>query len=417
MSERVKVAIDYCIKQKQEHLLDYLKPVFSDKAAYLAEQILKSDFSVVNKLFKESSTNLSDMKSQIITPIKSFDLASATEKQKDEMTRLGMDAIIKGEVASITMAGGQGTRLGHSGPKGTFLLESVPAKSLFEIQTDRLLEIHTKTDVYIPWLIMTSEENNDETINYFKQNDYFSYDPMKIHFFKQEMIPVVDNEGKVLVNERGLVLSPDGNGGVFSSLRNSGEYRWIKEQGIKKVFICGIDNILVKVADPLFIGFSIQTGKEVASKSTYKRSYNENAGVFCYKNNKPSYIEYTEIPEDKAKAVDEYKQFLYGDIGIVMYVFDMDIIDRISLYPLPYHVARKKTPYILPSGERMIPSSANSIKFETFIFDSFEMIDDIAILRVTREEEFAPVKNLEGADSPETALRMYNERYGQKLIN
>ncbi|MHB1483273.1 MAG: UTP--glucose-1-phosphate uridylyltransferase [Saccharofermentanales bacterium] len=414
MSERVKLAMDYCIKQHQEHLLDYLKPVFSDKADYLAQQILKTDFSVINRLYEQSSKQNPDLMSQNIKPIKSFNIETASKEQKDEMSRLGIDAIKRGEVASVTMAGGQGTRLGHNGPKGSFILGTEPPKSLFEIQADRLLEIHTKTNTYMPWLIMTSEENSDATIEFFKQNDYFSYDPRMIRFFKQEMIPVVDFDGKVLVNESGLIFSPNGNGGVFSSLRKSGEYKWLQEQGIRKIFICGVDNVLVRLADPLFIGFSIQSGKAVSAKSTYKKSYDESAGVFCYKDDKPFYIEYTEISETDAKAVDENNQFLFGDIGIVMYVFDIGIIDQISLVPLPYHIAKKKTPFILPSGVKVYPACLNSIKFETFIFDSFALVEDISILRVAREEEFAPVKNLAGEDSSETALKMYNQVYGSR---
>jgi UDP-N-acetylglucosamine pyrophosphorylase len=186
MSERVKHAMDYCKKHRQEHLVDYMKPVFSQKSDNLAKQIIKTDFVQINTLYSELITNnKSDDNSGegILLPMRSYDLKTASEKQKDEMTNLGLDAIRHCEVAAITMAGGQGTRLGHPGPKGTFVLGTNPTKSLFEIQCERLLELHSKTEVYIPWLIMTSEENNSATVEFFEQHDYFGYDSSKIKFF------------------------------------------------------------------------------------------------------------------------------------------------------------------------------------------------------------------------------------------
>jgi len=414
MSERVKHAMDYCRKYHQEHLADYMKPVFSQKSDQLAKQILKTDFAQINALYHELAANNKSentIQEEILLPIKSFVKQTATKKQIREMTELGFDAIKRREVAAITMAGGQGTRLGLKGPKGTFILETNPPRSLFGIQCERLLKIHSETGVFIPWLIMTSEENHEATKAYFQQQDFFGYDSSRVEFFPQEMIPLIDFEGRAIVNEAGLAVGPNGNGGIFSSLQKSGKYQWLKEQGIKRVFICGIDNALVHVADPFFIGYSIHAGLPIACKSALKRSYDEKAGVFCYKNGKPSYVEYTEISREKAEAKDEQGEFLFGDIGIVMYMFSMDILDKIASFPLPYHIAKKKTDLMLPDGRIINPDHANSIKFETFIFDSFQLVDDIALLRVSREEEFAPIKNRDGEDSPVTALSLYNALY------
>ena len=410
MSERVKHAAEYCRKHHQEHLIDYMKPVFSEKSDRIARQILQTDFGQLELLYRDLV--LDDRKTELdegesLSPARSLDKQTASAERKTAMTESGYEAIRRHEVAAVTMAGGQGTRLGCNGPKGTFMLETDPPKSLFELQCRQLLDIREETGVSIPWLIMTSEENHQATVNFFEQQDYFGFGSSNIQFFSQEMIPILDLSGKVIMGENGFATGPNGNGGIFSTLRKTGRYQWLKEQGIKKVFVCGIDNALVKVADPLFIGFSIESGTPIACKSSVKRSFDEKAGIFCYKNGRPSYLEYTEIPVDKAKAVDEKGKFLFGDIGIVMYVFDMDVLDRIAQVPLPYHVARKKTPVLLPNGDWIRPDKENSIKFETFIFDSFQLVEDVAILRVLREEEFAPIKNKEGEDSPRTALALY----------
>lgn len=410
MSERVKQAAEYCRKHNQEHLADYLKPVFSQKSDQLARQILSTDLEQIARIYHELVLNINNgngNRDGVLSPIASFDKSAAPKSDIRGMTELGDAAIRRGEVAVVTMAGGQGTRLGFAGPKGTFLLVTEPPRSLFEIQCGQLLQIRERTDVTVPWLIMTSEENHDATVQFFREQDYFGYDTAKVRFFPQEMVPILDFDGKAIVNESGLALAPNGNGGVFSSLKKSGEYQRLKDEGITRVFLCGIDNALVKIADPFFIGFSIRNGSPITCKSVVKRSHDEKAGIFCRKDGKPSYIEYTEIPPDQAKARDEKGNFVFGDVGIVMYVFTMEILDRIAAFPLPYHIAKKATPFLRPDGVAVKPDHPNSIKFETFIFDSFHMVEDLSVLRVPREEEFAPIKNRTGEDSPRTALDLY----------
>lgn len=454
MSERVKQAIYYCEKYGQEHLANYMKPVFSDRSQQLADQILKTDLQQINQLFNEvvkkdemdrlDSVNISDSlhntknengeskgniedfnskeveeinddiednidpKTDTLTPPKIFNLEAATTDEKNELFHLGIEAIRGGEVAAVTMAGGQGTRLGHNGPKGTFVLDCTPPKSLFEIQCTRLKELSAKTGYTIPWLIMTSEENNKDTVSFFEANDYFGYDGNRVRFFTQSMMPAIDFNGKILVRDGNIAVGPDGNGGVFASLEKSGNLQWLRDLNIKRVYICGVDNALVKLADPLFIGLSIKSKADIACKSVLKRSYDEKAGVFCFKNNKPAYVEYTEISEAQAKATDANGNYIFGDIGIVMYVYTMDMLNKISKSALPYHEAKKKVPYSLPDGTSVDPKEPNGIKFETFIFDSFMQANDVEVLRVLRNEEFAPVKNREGEDSPATAAEMYN---------
>jgi len=410
MSEKVKQASFYCEKNGQEHLKEYLKPPFSVKAQKLAEQIINIDFQLINNLYNKVSKAQNKLELELdIAPQDVFDLTKASIREKKELYLSGINSLSNGEVAAITLAGGQGTRLGHDGPKGTFILDVNPPMSLFEIQSRRLMEISKICGHEIPWLIMTSEENHEDTLDFFAKNNYFEYNSKILRFFPQGMLPMIDFNGKILVDNENIAKGPDGNGGIFSQLKKSGNLDWLKAMDIKKVFICGIDNPLVKMADPLFIGFSKKTKSDIACKSALKRSWNENAGVFCKKDNKPFYVEYTDIPENKAKAIDDEGNYLFGDIGIVMYLYNIEVLDRISEHELPYHEARKKLANSLPTGERIIPDAPNCIKYETFIFDSFDYANSVSVMRISRNEEFAPIKNKYGEDSPEIASRLYRK--------
>lgn len=411
MSERVKHAMDYCKKNGQGHLADYLKPVFSDKADRLAREITEIDLGALRQMFLDVSSDTGSGKPALeLAPLPSTAYAALTESEREQLGSAGRKLIAEGKLGVVTMAGGQGTRLGHQGPKGTFVLPSDPPRSLFEIQCGRLLRIGRECGTVIPWFIMTSEDNHDATMRFFDEHDYFGYDRDKIRFFPQDMVPAVDEEGRLLVKDGRIVKSANGNGGIFSSLQTSGNLDVFGELGLEKVFICGIDNALVKMADPVFAGFSVLSGKPLVSKSVYKRSPDEKVGVFCRRGGKPCYVEYTEISPEQAVSKDSDGNWLYGDAGIVAYVYDVALLRKLARIPLPYHAAHKKVPYDRPDGTAVIPDKPNAIKFETFIFDSFDMAEDIAVLRVDRDTEFAPIKNREGEDSPDSFLRQTGGR-------
>jgi UDP-N-acetylglucosamine/UDP-N-acetylgalactosamine diphosphorylase len=406
MSEKVKQAMEYCAKYGQEHLIPYMRPCYSEESLKFATQILQHDL----RLIRDRYTVLRDQEENLCMPPEIFDLLYADTETKQGLFQSGLSAIKSGKVAAVTMAGGQGTRLGHFGPKGTYELPFDPIQSFFEIQSQSLIELRDQAHMEIPWLIMTSQENYADTKEYFEQKRYFGYGRDKIRFFTQSMIPVVDMDGKILVHHREILLSPNGNGGIFSSLHTSGNLQWLKENQIRHLFICGIDNVLVKMADPLFIGFAIQNQCDIAAKSSLKKGPKEQAGVFCLRNNRIAYLEYTEINERIADATNERGEYLFGDIGIGMYVYHIDLIEQLSECPLPFHEARKCVEYSLPTGETIRPEKPNAIKFETFIFDSFSHARKVSVLRVPRNREFAPVKNMRGDDSPEDAAILYSKR-------
>ena len=403
-------------KYNQEHLLNGFDNLDEKKQSRLLEQILDTDFELINSLYLNTKKeNLGN--NDVIEPMEYLDKNKLYDDYKF-YENLGKHAIESGKLAAVTMAGGQGTRLGHNGPKGTYDIGLDSHKSLFELLADSLKEAGKKYGVIVPWFIMTSRENNEETLKFFEKNKYFGYQKDKnIFFFIQGELPMVDTEGKILIGEDGLIKqAADGHGGIYESLVKSGMTEKMKQLGIEWVFIGGVDNCLVKMVDPVLMGIAIDKGVTVACKSIVKANPHEKVGVFCKRNGKPGVIEYSEITDEMAEATDENGELLYGESHILCNLFNIKAVERMGVTPLPYHSAFKKAKYIDKDGNLVVPDSPNAYKFEAFLFDAFGEVDDMAILRVKREEEFAPVKNADdaGVDCPSTARKLYEDFYHLK---
>ena len=398
----------------QEHVINLLEKLKGNKKEELIEQLIKIDFHQIKELYDNTKKEI-EIKENKIEEISYLDKAKLKYEQREEFDALGEDIIRKGQYAVVTMAGGQGTRLGYPGPKGTFKLDVYgKGKYLFEILAENLKEANKKYDTTIPWYIMTSKENNDETEAFLKKNNYFGYDEENVMLFMQGELPLVDTEGKLLIGkDMKIKEASDGNGGVFSSLRATGMLANMKERNIKWIFIGGVDNALLKMADVTLLGMAIKKEVQIASKSVVKANPQERVGVFCKMNGHPKVIEYSELPEKMAEEVDSSGELKYGESHIMCNLFTIDAIEKVSKEPLMYHSAFKKNSYIDEEGKEIIPEEPNSYKFESFIFDAFEFFDDIAILRGKREDDFAPVKNKDGVDSPKTAKELY-EKYWER---
>ncbi len=411
--DREKEAIDKLKEYGQNHIVNILEKLDETKKQELIEQINKIDFHQMMELYQNTKKEIK-FKEGKIEPVPYLDKAKLTKDQREEFDKLGEEIVKNNQYAVVTMAGGQGTRLGHTGPKGTFKLDVYgKGKYLFEILADNLQEANKKYGVVINWYIMTSKENNADTVEFLEKNNYFGYDKNKVTIFKQSELPLVDTEGKFLINkEYKIKEASDGNGGTYSSLRASGCLADMKEKGIKWVFIGSVDNALLKMIDVTLLGMAVKKGVQIASKSVAKANPQERVGVFCKMNNHPKVIEYTELPEKMAEEVDSDGELKFGESHIMCNLYTIDAIEKISKEPLIYHTAFKKNSYIDENGKEVIPTEPNSYKFESFIFDAFEFFDDIAILRGKREDDFAPVKNREGVDSPKTAKELY-EKYWQ----
>lgn len=394
----------------QEHIIKLLENINEKEKKELIEQISKIDFHQMIELYENTKKEI-EIKENKIESIDYTDKEKLTKLDKETLDNLGEQVIRKGQYAVVTMAGGQGTRLEHSGPKGTFRLDVYgKGKYLFEILSENLKEANQRYNTIIPWYIMTSRQNNQETQEFLEKNNYFGYDKKNVFLFEQGSLPLIDTKGKLLIGkDHKIKLASDGNGGTYASLRASGALADMKERGIKWVFIGGVDNVLLKMADVTLLGLAISKNVQVASKSVVKVAAHERVGVFCKMNGHPKVIEYSEMPEKMAEETDANGELKYGESHIMCNLFTIEAIEKVSKEPLIYHSAFKKNSYIDEEGKEIIPTEPNSYKFEAFIFDAFEFFDDIAILRGKREDDFAPVKNKEGVDSPKTAKELYEK--------
>lgn len=383
----------------------------------LADQILHIDFERLKTLDEEITHPCCTCNIEDISPVKAINPEKKDTEEIEEYIKIGEDVVKSGHFAIGIMAGGQGTRLGHNGPKGTFKLElNGETKSLFEIIVDKLKNAYEKYNVYLNCYIMTSPENNWETVAFFEKNNYFNYPKEYIKFFMQEDLPLLNKKGKLILGEDGLIkLASEGNGGIFYSMAKKGIIDDMKSKKIKWIFIGSVDNLLVKYVDTLLLGLAIKQNVNIATRTVIKNSPNERVGVLCKKNGKVKVIEYTEVPKEMRVATDEAGEFLYGESHIMCNLFSLEAIEKASTKELKYHVAVKKIKYIDENGKLVNPTEPNCYKFEKFVFDSFGLFDEIAILRGKREEDFAPIKNAEGQDSPETAQKLY-ENYMAKNV-
>jgi len=408
--DRKQECIELLKEYNQEHIIKHLEKLNGEQQDELIKQIQKIDFHLITELYNNTKKEI-EFKESKIEPLKYLDKAKLTDEQRQKFDKLGEVTVKAGEYAVVTMAGGQGTRLGHQGPKGTFKLDVYgKGKYLFEILIENLKEANQKYDVIIPWYIMTSKENNAETVEFLEKNNYFGYDKNAVTIFTQSELPLVDENGKLLIGkDLKIKEASDGNGGTYSSLRASGCLADMKEKGIKWIFIGAVDNALLKMVDVTLLGMAKSRKVQIASKSVAKDNPHEKVGVFCKMNGHPKVIEYTELPTRMAEQRDRQGELKYGESHIMCNLYTIEAIEKISLEPLMYHFAHKKNSYIDENGNEVIPEGPNSYKFESFIFDAFEFFDDIAILRGKREDDFAPVKNATGVDSPKTAKELYEK--------
>lgn len=337
----------------------------------------------------------------------------------------GLDLIAENKVAVVLMAGGQGTRLGSSAPKGCFDIGLPSSKSLFQIQAERIRKIEqlarkkagqgSDKKVVVPWYVMTSGPTRGPTEKYFEEHNYFGLEKKNVMIFEQGVLPCISNEGKILLESKGRVaVAPDGNGGIYKALVTSNVIGDMRKRGIEHVHCFGVDNCLVKVADPIFIGFSASKDVDIATKVVRKRNATESVGLIVLKNGKPDVVEYSEIDKETAEAKDakqpDVLKFRAGNI--VNHYYSFRFLESIPewAHKLPHHVARKKIPYVdTDKGTAIKPEKPNGIKLEQFVFDVFPMLelDKFACMEVKREDEFSPLKNARGSseDNPDTSKR------------
>ena len=315
----------------------------------------------------------------------------------------GEKELMKGRVAALLVAGGQGSRLGYDGPKGCYQIGPVTNAPLFYFHARKILARTIRYGAAIPFYVMTSEANNAATVKCFEENDYFGLNPDDVFFFTQGMWPGMTKDGKIIMDAPGHVfMSPDGHGGLLAALKRSGALADMKKRGIRSVFFFQVDNPLVEIADPAFIGYHVMNKSEYSLKLCAKRDPREKVGMPMRFGDIHRMVEYTELTDEQAnrRTKDGRLYFLYGSPAI--HVFDRAFLDREASRPMPVHLAFKKIPFVDAKGRVVKPSEPNAYKFEKFIFDILPKAKRTAFLAFEQKEEFSPVKNAEGNDSPAT---------------
>lgn len=386
-------------KYGQEHVLRYYEKLNDVQKEALLKDIDETDFSALRGLeIGKGAKRLGE-----ITPADALSLKDI-KKRRSTFLKGGEYALGTGKVAAVLLAGGQGTRLGFSGPKGTYNIGVNKTLSIFECQINNLKNTCEKVDCNLVHLfIMTSSINDAETRTFFEENDYFGYDKDKIHFFVQGEAPVVSFEGKIIMQEKyKIAVAPDGNGGWYNALIKAGYGKQIKKWGIEWFNIGGVDNVLQKLCDPLFIGATLESGTPCGAKVVKKVSPEEKVGVLCKEDGIATVIEYYDMPTQLKNRHDIKGELVYSEGVILNYLFSAEKLAAIAKKRIPYHLAAKKIPCI-KGGRKFTPEEPNGYKLEMLAVDIVKMMGSCLGFEVEREKEFAPVKNAEGADSVETA--------------
>ncbi len=396
-------------KYNQEHLIQFYSELTEKQKSDLLNQILKIDFEEILNLYEEAKLEVLNS-TENIEPLDYSIKADFTKSEKKQLTSLGIKAIKSGKVGVITLAGGQGSRLGFSGPKGTFSLETTPRKSLFEIVCDYLKRYATKYKVNIPWYIMTSTNNYFDTISFFEQNDFFEYGRNNIIFFVQDNMPIVDTNGKLVLSEIYKVnLASNGNGNLFSALKKSNLIKDMEQKKLQWLFVGGIDNVLLDPLDPIFIGYTINSKCEIGSKTLFKENPADISWIFARKNKKPAIADCENFTEEISKLTDSKGKYLYREKNMLAHIFSLKAITKMANIKFPYHRAFRKNAFVNFEGMKEVPEKPNIYKFEQFVFDSFSYFNNIALLRVNADEEFAPIKDFTSIYNPEIAAKRYEE--------
>lgn len=383
----------------QEHIFEAYQKLDDKGKEKLAAQIERIDWSIVEMAgHKELSQERGKLE-----PLSALEVTQI-EENKAKYEEIGLGAIRAGKVGAVLLAGGQGTRLGSDGPKGKYNIGLTKEVYIFERLIRNLMDVTDKAGCFVPLYVMTSDKNHDETIAFFEEKNYFGYPKDFVKFFKQEMAPSVDFQGKLYMESAdSLSLSPNGNGGWFYSMEVTGVLKDVKARGVEWLNIFAVDNVLQRIADPVFVGATIDSGCVSGAKVVRKADPEEKIGVLCLEDGKPSIVEYYEMTEEIINSREANGELSYNFGVILNYLFRVDQLEEISSQKMTVHVVEKKIPFIDEKGVLVKPESPNGYKFELLVLDMIHMFDNCLSYEVVRDYEFAPIKNKSGVDSVESA--------------
>lgn len=395
----------------QEQVLRFYDELTAEQKRSLDAEIADLDFSVIDEAMTHETKTDGDHLEMI--PTLTIDQIKI---QKEKFKAVGNEALKQGKVAAVLLAGGQGSRLGFDGPKGTLNVGIHHRLYLFEILIRNMEKNVRPLGVYMHMYVMTSERNHDQTIAFFKEHEYFGYPKEYLHFFKQDMAPSLDHEGKILLEDKGKIsLTPNGNGGWFSSLQRNGMIEEMKSMGIEWLNVFSVDNVLQDIGDPIFLGATLAQGHPAGAKVIAKVNPDEKVGAICLRNGRPSVVEYSELTDELRNAKDENGNYKYNFGVTLNYLFNIQVTEESAKGKMPIHRANKKIDCIDEQGNPVNPVEPNGYKLETFIFDILAFYEGVTVFEVVREDEFAPIKNATGVDSLESARELLVRKTGIEL--
>ncbi len=407
----------------QTHLLRFWDELDADGRSRLVENLEPIDLERIDRLVatlvhgNESASHPSAQVEPM--PVDRLPHTDAERSARREAAELGEAALAAGEVAVVVVAGGQGTRLGFDGPKGTYPIGPVSTASLFQIHAEKVLALSRRHETLIPLYVMTSPDNHHDTVAYFAERGHFGLD--HVRFFTQGQMPAVDREtGKVLLSDRGQVaLSPDGHGGTLAALAAPGPggtpscLDEMRDRGVRTIFYFQVDNPLVNIAEPGYIGLHRRADAEIAFKVVEKAHPEERVGVVVAADGQPQVIEYSDLPADLAEQREPDGRLRFWAGSIAIHLFERSFIERLvsGAGQLPFHRALKKVPCIDESGQRVSPTEPNAVKFEQFIFDALPLAERWCLVETDRAIEFEPLKNATGAESPASVRQRMSDLF------
>jgi len=391
----------------QEHLLGFYDELSEPHRQMLLEQFGEIDFDQLDDRIERYVRNKPQM--GISGDIQPAEIIPADGGKDGPAARArGLELLDAGKVAAFTVAGGQGTRLGYEGPKGCFEAPPVVHKPLFRLFAEQIRAAAARHRVGIPWYILTSPTNDTATQAYFRQNDFWGFSPKDVIFVRQGTLPAIGYDGKLLLARKyRLAVSPDGHGGSLTALRRSGALDDMQARGIEHVSYFQVDNPLVRCLDPLFIGLHDLAGAQMSAKALPKRDPAERVGNFCVMDGRTTVIEYSDMPDELARACNPDGRLRFSAGSIAIHMFKRTFIEESTAdgqCSLPLHRADKKVPCVDAAGQTVTPEEPNAVKLEMFVFDALHLAEKTVILETMREEEFSPIKNADGQDSLATSL-------------
>lgn len=390
-------------KHGQEQLLAHYEELDE-----VGKKTLLDGIDAIEWSFEDALKNPVDLSGagRDIRPIQGMDLPEI-EARKAEFEKLGVAAIKAGKVAAVLLAGGMGTRLGVDGPKGAYDIGITKPVYIFERQMANLQEVNDKCGTFVPLYIMTSDKNHAQTVAFWKEHAFFGYPENLVKFFKQDMAPAVDFNGKIYLEKKDTpALSPNGNGGWFSSMKRAGLVDDLKAKGVEWLNIYAVDNVLQRIADPVFVGATIASKVNCGAKVIEKTNPYEKVGVLCLDGEKPDIIEYYELTDEMANEKDANGALAYRYGAIMNYLFRLETLEEIAGQRIPVHIVEKKIECLCADGVTRKPEKENGKKFETLVVDLIKPMGSVLPFVVVREKEFAPIKNKTGVDSVESAREL-----------